>query len=123
MASSAQPTLLPRRTLPAPGRIRVSPREEEGREPLPDYSCSITAEGPFDCKLEMITPFDRSEARSWIPVYAVLRGTALDLHETKRSLQFSASGRDRPAEIRAGALIRSYTLQYAEVGIAADYHK
>ncbi|KAI9886748.1 MAG: hypothetical protein M1823_001457 [Watsoniomyces obsoletus] len=123
MASSVPSTLPPRKTLPTPGRMNVSPREEEGRETLPDYSCSITAEAPFECKLEMVSPFERSEARSWTEVYAVLRGTALDLHETRWSLQFGATGRDRPAEIRAGLLIRSYTLQYAEVGVAADYHK
>jgi hypothetical protein len=92
-------------------------------ESLPTYSCSLEAEGCFDTKLEMISPFDRSEARSWMPVYVVLRGTVLRMHVVKRPISFAKGMRNRTPDVRAGTLLRSYTLQHAEVGIAVDYTK
>ena len=58
-----------------------------------------------------------------MPVFVVLQGTALHLHEVKRPIHFNTGLRQRSSPPRAGTLIRSYTLQHAEVGIAGDYIK
>jgi len=123
-----------------PARFKISPREEEGKEQLPAYSCSLYREAIFEQKMELSSPFDRAGVRRWAKVYAVLHGTLLKLHKPKR-ISFFASGAPkgvdergagggsnetasrRPAGYCPGALIGCYTLQLAEVGVAADYKK
>lgn len=126
-----------------PARFRISPREEEGKEQLPAYSCSLHREAIFEQKMELSSPFDRAGVRRWVKVYAVLHGTLLKLHKPKRISFFASrtpkevdeqedlggsSGSNeivgrRPAGYRPGKLIGCYTLQLAEVGVAADYKK
>lgn len=93
--------------------------------------------------MELSSPFDRAGVRKWTKVYAVLHGTLLKLHKPKR-ISFFASGTPkevdeqegsggssgsneivgrRPAGYYPGKLIGCYTLQLAEVGVAADYKK
>ena len=43
-----------------PARFKVAPREEEGRENLPTYSCSIRREAVFERKVELESPFERA---------------------------------------------------------------
>jgi len=115
-----------------PGRNPVWPREEEGREPLPEYYCSVHKEAVFHTKMELSSPFDRATDRSWNKEYVVLHGTLLRLHKAKR-IPFFASpdmrsrlgedGSTRPEGWMPGELTKSYTLQGAEVGIATDYKK
>lgn len=113
-------------------RIPVCPREEEGREQLPEYYCSIHKEGVFYTKMELSSPFDRATDRSWNKEYVVLHGTVLKMHKPKRIPFFatpdmrSGVGEDgsiRPNGWLPGELTKSYTLQGAEVGIATDYKK
>ena len=112
-----------------PSRFKVLPREEEGRELLPGYTCSLQADSVFSMKTELITPFDRCEDRLWSKVFVRLEGTMLNIHRLKTPHLFSKAPqslegtRDMPAGASAGSLLRSYTLQHAEVGIAADYRK
>jgi len=126
-----------------PARFKISPREEEGKEQLPAYSCSLHREAIFQQKMELSSPFDRAGVRKWAKVYAVLHGTLLKLHKPKRISFFASrapkgvdereesggsSGSNeivgrRPAGYRPGELIGCYTLQLAEVGVAADYKK
>ena len=115
-----------------PGRNPVWPREEEGRELLPEYNCSVHREAVFHTKMELSSPFDRATDRSWNKEYVVLHGTLLRLHKAKR-IPFFASpdmrsrlgedGSTRPEGWMPGELTKSYTLQGAEVGIATDYKK
>ncbi|RPB27695.1 PH domain-like protein [Terfezia boudieri ATCC MYA-4762] len=115
-----------------PGRNPVWPREEEGREQLPEYYCSVHREAVFYTKMELRTPFDRATDRSWNKEYVVLHGTLLRLHKARR-IPFFASpdmrsrlgedGSTRPEGWMPGELTKSYTLQGAEVGIATDYKK
>ncbi|CAZ86586.1 unnamed protein product [Tuber melanosporum] len=126
-----------------PARFKISPREEEGKEQLPAYSCSLHREAIFEQKMELSSPFDRAGVRKWGKVYAVLHGTLLKLHKPKRTPFFASrkpKGVDewddsggsgdgnkivgrRPVGYYPGELIGCYTLQLAEVGIAADYKK
>ncbi|PWW75321.1 hypothetical protein C7212DRAFT_42024, partial [Tuber magnatum] len=94
---------------------RSPPREEEGKEKLPVYSCSLHCEAIFKQKMELSSPFDRAGVRKWVKAYAVLHGTLLKLHKPKLG--------GRPVGHYPGELIRHYTLQLAEVGTAADHKK
>lgn len=110
-----------------PARFKITPREEEGKEELPAYSCAVHREALFDMKMEMSTPFDRAGDRTWRKVYVVVKGTALYIHKPKRvpffaKAQYYGEG-DHVLGFRPGTLVRRYTLQSAEVGMAADYRK
>ncbi|KAK4508101.1 hypothetical protein PRZ48_001839 [Zasmidium cellare] len=78
----------------------------EGCEPLPSYSCTVGAEGKLLLNLESINPLSPVGEGEWREVYAVLRGTLLSFHRVKDG--------------GAGKLLRTYTLQHAEVGLAPD---
>lgn len=115
-----------------PRRNPVWPREEEGRELLPGYYCSIHREAVFHTKMELSSPFDRATNRSWNKVYVVLHGTLLRVHKARRVPFFASpdmrsglgeDGSIRPEGWMSGELVKSYTLQGAEVGIATDYKK
>lgn len=112
--------------LPTP-RFKISPRPEEGHEALPTYTTSIFKEALFDIKWEMSSPFEKAHDRSWRTVYAILNGTALNVYRPKRT---TVLGNFAPGEsansvkgFAPGHLLKSYTLQGAEIGLADDYHK
>lgn len=84
---------------------------------LPPYACSVSYEGPLAVRYELVTPFKLSTDRQWYDVYVVLRGTQLRLYELKTSRLHKSR---KPC---VGALIESYTLQHAELGVAADFRK
>jgi len=118
--------LLPRRPSTATG---LEAAVEEGSEMLPDYSCSINCEGVFTKKMEIENTIKRAEDRRWHSVYAILTGTALNIYEVKKEWGWGR-GRDGPGVspdnppwLKKGKLEKSYSLQYADVGIALDYQK
>ena len=88
-------------------------------EVLPPYSCSVLQSGPLEVRCELASPFMESDDQKWHQVYAHLRGTQLSIHRLKTGRLFSS--RDKAPEI--GRLIRSYTLQHAEIGVAVDHNK
>lgn len=86
---------------------RPSPREAAvGGEVLPGYTCTIDAEAKVLLQLESVNPLHVLSESEWRETYLVLRGTLLSFHRVKD---------DGP-----GKLLRSYTLQHAEIGLAAD---
>lgn len=115
---------LQEKSLP-PSRFKIEPREEEGNEQLPEYTCSLHKEAIFDHKMEMISPFDRAGKRKWGKTYAILHGTLLQLYKPKRVPFFSKVPQQigKPLGYTPGEMVRSYTLQLAEIGVAADYRK
>ncbi|KAI5801838.1 hypothetical protein FPQ18DRAFT_250804 [Pyronema domesticum] len=109
-----------------PARFKVLPREEEGRETLPQYSCTIHHEAVLERKMELRTPFDRAHRRNWKKVYLVLKGTKLEIHKPKKVpfAKGSLKGdNSMPIGYIPGTLLESYTLQLAQVGAATDYKK
>jgi len=111
-------------------KFNIQPREDEGREILPAYSSAISLQNVFLKKQEFEGINQRAEERNWSRVFVTLQGTALTFHKYKRASLFSRlqnahrkSSLDFPAGSKRGALIRSYNLQHADVGIAADYQK
>ncbi|OCL09049.1 hypothetical protein AOQ84DRAFT_29385, partial [Glonium stellatum] len=87
-------------------------------EPLPSYTCSVEIEGLVGLKTELVTPFQVSADRQWHDVYAVLCGTQLNIHRIKTPSFLSKSRTPLP-----GRLLKSYTLQHAEIGLASDFKK
>ncbi|EMC94782.1 hypothetical protein BAUCODRAFT_36042 [Baudoinia panamericana UAMH 10762] len=83
-----------------------SSHPEERRERLPKYTCSVNCEMKFLLQLESINPLHPVSESEWRDVYAVVRGTMLSVYRVKDG--------------GAGRLLRSYTLQHAEVGMATD---
>ncbi|KAL9086622.1 MAG: hypothetical protein Q9165_007065 [Trypethelium subeluteriae] len=96
---------------PQKKRGRLSRKEDRGDQP-PEYSCPHLMEGELDLKTELLTPFKLAKEHSWAPVYVVLRGPLLSIH--RRAPHIITS------EPQAGKMLKSYTLQNAEVGLADD---
>lgn len=106
----------------------IQPRQEEGRESLPPYSCEISLEAVFQRKSELEGAIHRAQDRNWNKIYATLQGTALSFYRCKGGSPFplpaSASATpDMPPGVKKSTLIKSYNLQHADVGIATDYYK
>lgn len=55
----------------------IYPREEEGIEGLPDYTCSIHIETYMPRKLEFTAPSMQAKDRAWKKQYVVLHGTSI----------------------------------------------
>lgn len=121
-------------TLPIPllsnlrRKFNVQPREDEGQEVLPPYSCAISLENVFLRKMELEGAVHRAHDRNWNLVVATLQGTALTFHKSKTGNVFAkieggTRKHDNPAGVKRAQVIRSYNLQHAEVGVAADYTK
>lgn len=109
-------------------KYNIQPREDEGKETLPAYSCAISLETVFQRKMELEGAVHRAQDRNWNKVFVSLQGTALSFHKCKGGSPFAipTSGMtspDMPAGVKKGALIKSYNLQHADVGIASDYYK
>ncbi|KAF5595320.1 PH domain-containing protein [Fusarium pseudocircinatum] len=98
-------------------------------ESLPDYRCEIDLEGVFMHKMEIKNTTKRAEDRQWRMIYVTLHGTALNIYNVKKRWQWGRSkdephiNPDNPPWIDQGDLIKGYSLQYADFGIAADYKK
>ncbi|KAJ4373832.1 hypothetical protein N0V83_002571 [Neocucurbitaria cava] len=99
---------------------RTRTEEEVARNTTlpPSYNCTVEIGGIVGIKQELSSPFQVSGNREWYDVYAVLRGTQLSLHRIKNP---SILSKNRLPS--AGRLIRTYTLQHAEVGVASDFKK
>lgn len=55
----------------------VCPREDEGVEALPDYSCAVHIEGWMPRKPEFTAPGVQANHRNWRRQYVILHGTSL----------------------------------------------
>lgn len=156
-------------------RQDVQPREEEGKEGLPQYTCSIHIEGFMPRKMEFTSPGVQAKDRAWKRQYIVLHGTSikvykydlrthpipgeedwsvvpvdiagndgpppLHFHQGEYGVDNSSQGSRFPLSIEdakakaksriiqqatassTNLLLRHYSLQNAESGLAADYIK
>lgn len=110
-------------------KFNIQPREDEGRETLPPYSSEISLENVFLKKMELEGAVHRAHDRNWYRVYVALQGTALTFHKHKSHGYFSGTWSSEGAKAdlavpeKKGHFMRSYNLQHADVGIAADYYK
>jgi len=101
-------------------RLNAQARTEAAARsaPLPSYSCSVHMEGILGLKQELVSPFQIAANREWGDVYAILQGTQFSIYRVKTPHLFSKSRSSGP-----GRLLKSFTLQHAEVGIALDFKK
>jgi hypothetical protein len=80
-----------------------------GKESLPKYSCSVSAGATMLVNMESVSPLHNVSQSEWRDIYVEVRGTLLNFHRVKDG--------------RPYRLLRSYTLQHAEIGLAPDaYH-
>ncbi|KAH8719439.1 hypothetical protein GQ44DRAFT_729941 [Phaeosphaeriaceae sp. PMI808] len=84
----------------------------------PSYSCSIELGGVLGVRQELSSPFQVASNREWYDAFVILKGTQLNIHRAK-----SPGILSKNRQPTAGRLIRSYTLQHAEVGVASDFKK
>jgi hypothetical protein len=112
-----------------PSRFKIQPREDEGCEILPEYSCSIAISAVFVRKMEVECAVHKAHDRNWYKVHVELQGTALKIYKTKSVGVFAKEksapnlSPDQPPYLKRGELIRTYNLQHADSGSAADYIK
>ncbi len=99
---------------------RTVAEKETARDSLPPpaYDCSIELEGVVGIKQELASPFKVASNREWQDVYAILRGTQLSIHRVKTPSFLSKDRTPGP-----GRLVKTYTLQHAEAGVASDFKK
>lgn len=69
---------------------KIVPREEEGKESLPHYHCSVHIEGYLPRKMEFSSPGVQAKDRSWKRQYFILHGTCLRIYRTDLSGERSA---------------------------------
>jgi hypothetical protein len=105
-------------------------RIQDTGEPLPAYSSSIELEGIFMKKHEIEDTTKRAEDRRWHTTFVTLTGTALNLYTVKKNRSWGRTREDgptispdNPPWMRKSKLEKSYSLLYADAGIAADYKK
>jgi len=96
-----------------------SAESDETSTELPQYSCSVQLDGPLAVHCELATPFLDAPDNRWHDIYAVLHGTQLSIYKAKLNGPFSS--KHKPPT--AGRLIRTYSLQHAEVGVAVDWRQ
>lgn len=77
-----------------------------GKEALPGYSCSVSASVRMLVNMESVSPMHGIAQSEWRDVFVEVRGTMLNFNRVKDN--------------KPGRLLRSYTLQHAEIGLAPD---
>jgi hypothetical protein len=101
----------------AKSRSLPTSSHDVGSERLPGYSCDVHFDGFLDMRTELSSPFLVSLDNDWHTVYVVLHGTQLNIYKLKKSLFRSSR------VPRQGRLLRTYSLQHAEIGVAVDWRK
>lgn len=84
----------------------------------PAYTCTVEQRGVLGVRQELSSPFHAATNRVWYDAYLVLEGTQLSLHRVKSPSLLSKNRHPTP-----GRLLKSYSLQHAEVGVASDFKK
>lgn len=114
------------------GKGRVALSGENNMDPyenLPNYSNYIDLEGIFMKKHEIEETTKRAEDRRWHTTFVTLQGTALNIYNVKKNRTWGRTkdgptiSPDNPPWMKKAKLEKSYSLLYADAGIAADYKK
>lgn len=99
---------------------RTRTEQETARDTLlpPTYNCTVEIGGVVGIKQELSSPFQVSGHREWYDAYVILRGTQLSIHRVKNPGLLSKNRLPTP-----GRLLKTFSLQHAEVGVASDFRK
>lgn len=99
-------------------------------EQLPAYSTDIDIEGVWEMKMELSDAVRRADDRQWRTAMVHLRGTSLAFYAVNKEWGWGMAREwasnpdpDNPPWAKKATILRSYNLQHADVGIAADYKK
>lgn len=96
---------------------------ESSHDQIPSYDCSVFLQGVCDYKVEKETPFDFIEDPKWSTKYAVLSGTQLLIHDVRKPNPLALAANPSLPREMPGKLVKKFTLQHAEMGLAADHKK
>jgi len=99
---------------------QILPREEEGRERLPAYKCSVHIEGFLQRKLEFSAPNVQAKDRSWRRQYFVLHGTSLRVYKSDLT-HLSLAGKEAAWGLLEGAHAHSKPLNDDGLMTGAPY--
>lgn len=77
-----------------------------GQEALPQYTCTVSAGVRMLVNMESVSPLHTVSMSEWRDIWVEVRGTMLNFYRVKDG--------------RPSRLLRSYTLQHAEIGLAPD---
>lgn len=114
---------------------RQQPQQRQTHIELPpEYHTDIDLAAVWELKMELEDAVDRADDRTWHTVIVELRGTSLKLYSVKKewtqwgwgaAREWASSNQspDNPPWARRATLLRTYHLQHADIGIAADYKK
>lgn len=89
-------------------RKPVSRRGNDGgREALPEYTCTVSAGVRMLVNMESVSPLHGVAQSEWRDIFVEVRGTLLNFYRVTK-------------DGKPHRLLRSYTLQHAEIGLAPD---
>lgn len=101
-------------------RLSTRARAEKAalKDAPPSYTCTVELAGILALRQELCSPFQVAGHREWNDAYLVLQGTQLSIFQVKQPSLLS-----KKRTLKAGRLLKSYSLQHAEVGVAGDFKK
>lgn len=99
-----------------PHKQIVFPREEEGKEPLPNYTCEVHFESFMPRKMEFSAPSIQAKDRAWKKQYIVLHGTSIKI--------FKYDLRTHPYKgIRSGSIGEGGEVEKGDIINATHFHR
>jgi len=91
-----------------PPEIRIQPRDDEGRERLPEYSNGIYMQAVIPRKMEFVATAVQAKDRKWRKVLCVLEGTVLKIYRPTGATGVSAIGEWWERKVGVGDATDSY---------------
>ena len=88
--------------------IRIQPRDDEGREHLPEYSNDIYMQAVIPRKMEFMAPGVQARDRKWRKVVCVIEGTALKIYRPPGATGVSAIGEWWERKVGVGDITDSH---------------
>lgn len=93
----------------------ILPREEEGKEVLPDYECTVQKNSYLKVKCEFSAPGIKSIIRSWKYYYIQIYGTMIMAYTQKPGTVKGRASKVEP--------VWTYSMHGSEATVASDYLK
>ena len=89
--------------------IQIQPRDDEGRERLPEYSNGIYMQAMIPRKMEFVSAGVQAKDRKWRKVLCVIDGTALKIYQPPGATGVSAIGEWWERKVGVGDVTDSHT--------------
>ncbi len=99
------------------------PRDDEGKEKLPVYSCDVHIEGWLNRKMEFSRPGIQAKDRGWKKLYFVLNGTNLRVYrQDPREFPLKRTARSSAFCPKSGGRRDSLTIEEGRIETEHDVH-